>query len=95
MPEHKSSKLIYASIGESQKVHYKFRSGGESHEELLDFSEFIDVKGWKAMGNKLVEAKVTSVKKIEAPKPAKPEEKKPDSEGGDLKPGDTIDLFGA
>ena len=93
--EHKSSKLIYASIGESQKVHYKFRSGGESHEELLDFSEFIDVKGWKAMGNKLVEAKVTSVKKIEAPKPAKPEEKKPDSEGGDLKPGDTIDLFGA
>jgi topoisomerase-4 subunit A len=95
--EHKSSKLIYATVGDAPKVSYKYRAGGETHEEELDFAAFIDVKGWKAIGNKLVEAKITSVKAIEV-KNNKPDQNKKDNNDGEedngLKPGDTIDLFG-
>lgn len=92
--DNKSSKLIYATVGDEVKVSYKYRLNKETHEEELNFSDFIDVKGWKAIGNKLTESKVTSVHEIEvkrtenmdqaAEAPVKDE---------DLKPGDTIELF--
>lgn len=91
----KGSKLIYATVGDEVKVKYKYRANKETHEEVLDFSKFIDVKGWKAIGNKLTESKVTSVKELEVKK----KEKSASAKGADLendtpKPGDTIDLFG-
>lgn len=96
--ENKGSKLIFAMVGDEVKVRYKYRANKEVHEEELNFSEFIDVKGWKAIGNKLTEAKVTSVKELEV----KSEDKDSTSSttestgdgGGNVKPGDTIDLFG-
>lgn len=93
--DHKSSKLTYAVIGDQAKVLYKYRSGGETHEEELDFAEFIDVKGWKAIGNKLIEAKITSIKPVLV---KERQAKAPDAQNGEagpdkLKPGDTIELF--
>ncbi|MEO0341747.1 MAG: DNA gyrase/topoisomerase IV subunit A, partial [Bacteroidota bacterium] len=94
--DHRSSKLYFAQIGDTVKATYKYRAGGESHEEELDFPTFIDVKGWKALGNKLTESKLSSVKVIEV----KQENGNKDIDSGQdsddqdkFKPGDTIELF--
>lgn len=95
--DHKSSKLTYAIIGDQAKVLYKYRAGGETHEEELDFAEFIDVKGWKAIGNKLIEAKIISIKPIliedKKADESQAGENDDDDDADKLKPGDTIELF--
>ncbi len=89
LTEHKSTKLLYASIDETPKVKYSYRMKNEKFEEEVDIAEFIDVKGWKAIGNKLTEAKATSIKEVETPKPkAKTKKDLPDK----LKAGDSIDF---
>ncbi|HKK73808.1 MAG TPA: DNA gyrase/topoisomerase IV subunit A [Saprospiraceae bacterium] len=93
--ESKGSKLIYATVGDEVKVQYKYRANKETHEEELDFPEFIDVKGWKAVGNKLTESKVTSVKELEVKNKKRTSATKENGKDGENpKPGDTIDLFG-
>ncbi len=89
LTEHRSTKLLYASINENPKVKYSYRMKNEKFEEEVDLTEFIDVKGWKAIGNKLTEAKATSIKEVSA-SPPKPKAKKdqPDK----LKAGDSIDF---
>lgn len=93
--ESKGSKLIYATVGDEVKVSFKYRANKETHQEELDFAAFIDVKGWKAIGNKLTEAKVSSVNELEV-KTHKRDHLSSSSESEDdkPKPGDTIDLFG-
>jgi len=71
LTEHKQTKLYYASAEEPVVVSYHTRTkeGTLSHE--LNLSEFIDVKGWKSLGNKLTDGKVTAVKaKAIRPQPA-------------------------
>jgi topoisomerase-4 subunit A len=46
-------------------VKYSFKKGGQKLEELLKLEEFIDVKGWKAMGNKLCEHKLLKIEEVE------------------------------
>lgn len=95
--EHKGSKLIYATVGDAVQVLYKYRADKTTHEEELDFQTFIDVKGWKAMGNKLVDAKVMGVKEVEVSnkdKQAAPESTSNTPSKDHPQPGDTIDLFG-
>lgn len=60
--EAKGSKLYFATAQPSAKVKYSYKTGGSKKEEVLDFDAFIDVKGWKALGNKLGEYKVLSAK---------------------------------
>jgi topoisomerase-4 subunit A len=62
--EAKGSKLYYATAQPAAKVKYSYKTGGSKKEEVLDFDSFIDVKGWKALGNKLGEYKVLSVKDL-------------------------------
>lgn len=59
--DHKSSKLYYATNAENPVVKYSYKTKNEKHEEELNLSEFIDVKGWKAMGNKLGEFKILKI----------------------------------
>ena len=62
------SKLIMAST--DAEPHVKFKAGNKAsnkEEVVLNLAEFIDVKGWKAMGNKLDRRKVSSVKEIKPP----------------------------
>lgn len=84
--EHRSSKVYYAIQGEPTSIKYSFKKNNKKEEEVLDLAEFIDVKGWKALGNKLMENKVLKVEAVE-----NEVEDKPDS-NGDVEPGDTIDF---
>jgi topoisomerase-4 subunit A len=66
--DHKSSKLYFATADNNPKVKYGIRRKNRKEEETLEFNTFIDVKGWKALGNKLTEYKLISIEEIEAEK---------------------------
>jgi topoisomerase-4 subunit A len=69
LTEHRRTQLLYATLGEEPpRVNYKMRIKNKPVEGELDIAEFIDVKGWKAIGNKLTEYKVSSVKEVEEKK---------------------------
>jgi topoisomerase-4 subunit A len=52
--ERPSSKLIVASTVENPEVEIKTQTGkGEKKTEVLRLADFIEVKGWKAIGNKI------------------------------------------
>lgn len=66
--DHKETKLIHASIEEMATIEYKMKVGGKPMNGTLNLAEFIEVKGWKAMGNKFSSEKVAFVKEIIAEK---------------------------
>ncbi|HZV70347.1 MAG TPA: DNA gyrase/topoisomerase IV subunit A [Saprospiraceae bacterium] len=60
--EHKDSKLYWASLEEDPAVEYGYMSQRQKITEELQPADFIEVKGWKALGNKLVDKKLISIK---------------------------------
>ncbi len=90
--DHPKTKLMFVSTKPNPTLKYTMKVKSEKIEGDVNLAEFIDVKGWKAMGNKLSDQRLTGIKEIksvtnEAPK------KKSDGEGETFKPGDTIELF--
>lgn len=102
--EASGSKLYYASVGRDATISYSYMANKEKHVEEMTFSEFIDVKGWKAMGNKVGEYKILKVeeKKLTKIETANTSPKKDDDSQPGLfdnlpddqtvNPGDTIDF---
>jgi topoisomerase IV subunit A len=89
-----NSKLATVSTEPAPHISYKAATGkgNEKEEVTVNLADFIDVKGWRAMGNKLDRRKVTGVKLIEGEQPEDTEEDKPAARGnGSLKTGDTIE----
>ncbi len=96
------SRILFATAKSDPRIKYNFKLNGKNLSGELNLSEFVEIKGWKAMGNKLSDQLLTSVKEIEAvaPKPAERpvqtdlfgnvEEAKIDA--SKLKPGDTIEF---
>ncbi len=66
--ESSSSKLYFATSAADPIIKYSHKSGGTKQEEEINLAEFIDVKGWKAAGNKLGEYKVLKVEHLNPPK---------------------------
>jgi len=62
--EERGSKLYFATTDVSPKISYSIKAGGKKKEIEFSFEDFIDVKGWKALGNKLTESKILSVKDL-------------------------------
>jgi topoisomerase IV subunit A len=101
--EHKNSKLEVVSTRPDATVmfHYLKGKNKDKFEETISLAEFIDVKGWKAQGNKLSSHTVTGkIKPVEPPKPEIAEEEESETEtGGEdnsskttYKPGDTLEF---
>jgi len=42
-------------------VKYSFMSGGKKEERTLELFDFIEIKGWKALGNKLMDKKILTI----------------------------------
>lgn len=59
--ETSGSKLYFATQKKKPKVKYSYKQNNQKFEEELDFESFIEVKGWKAIGNKLGDFKVLKV----------------------------------
>lgn len=89
--DHRSSKLYYAAVGDETEVIYSYKKNNKKELEILEMEEFVDIKGWKALGNKLFEYKILSIK------PAEEEEEKEDNNkekktDDSVNPGDVIDF---
>jgi topoisomerase-4 subunit A len=93
----KGSSLLYVTVEDEPVVEYEVKRGKEKETEQINLAEFIDIKGWKALGNKLEDSKISKIKPVENDD----EEDDEDSDDGDdgpkgpgtpIKPGDTIEF---
>lgn len=71
LTDHPKSKMLFASLKPNPRIHYSIRVKGKAMPGELSLGDFMDVKGWKAVGNKLSDALLSSVKEVEAPAPGK------------------------
>ncbi|MEL6122882.1 MAG: DNA gyrase/topoisomerase IV subunit A [Bacteroidota bacterium] len=101
LTESTKTKLSFATSVPDPLITYAYKDGRRKVEEELAMSDFIDVKGWKAIGNKLGEFRVVSTKLIgslsmeegdHAP-PEGPESSTDPNDDDKYQPGDTIELF--
>jgi topoisomerase-4 subunit A len=60
--DNRSSKLLFVSLAPKPVVSYTMTVKGKKMSGEVDLAEFIDVKGWKALGNKLSDLKLSNVK---------------------------------
>lgn len=92
LTDHRSTKLLFVTTDEAPEVTYSYRTKEGKVEETMNLAEFMDTKGWKALGNKLTDYKVTSVKEIKKAKPEPAAKKEAVDGNGKLKAGDSIDF---
>jgi len=78
--EHNGSKLYYVSLDESPNISFTSKDKSGKKNETVDLEEFIDVKGWKAIGNRLADGTITNLKAVAPSAPDK------------LSAGDTIEF---
>jgi len=83
-------KLYSATINQGTTLHLTYKDGRKNAESTINTDDFVDVKGWKAKGNKLREGKLVKARFEVSTTPVAPESKSDDE--GPLKPGDTIEL---
>jgi topoisomerase-4 subunit A len=62
------------STEKQPQVKVKFKLDKDIEEKVYDMDMLIDVKGWKSVGNRLSNHKVTGIALVEAPKPTKKNE---------------------
>lgn len=74
LTDHKNSKMLFASVKPNPRVRYSIKLKSEKMEGEINLADFVEVKGWKAMGNKLSDQKLKDI--IEIPSAA--EEATPD-----------------
>lgn len=91
LTDHRSTKLLYASTEEVDQLIYSYRTKDGKVDENLDIAEFMDTKGWKALGNKLTDYKVSTVKEVKKEKKT-PTPKTAADQKDKLQAGDSIDF---
>jgi topoisomerase-4 subunit A len=101
IPEGITSKLYFATTHTGSSIRITYKNGGQKEEYEFMLDEFIDVKGWKALGNKLFEGKMMKVEELSYDQPVEPQDNSPvqgdlfggkgGDKGGKLKSGDTVE----
>ncbi|NOT37804.1 MAG: DNA gyrase/topoisomerase IV subunit A [Saprospiraceae bacterium] len=59
--ENKDSKLYYISNHKNPEVLFSYKQKKEKIEEIITLNDFVDIKGWKAIGNKIEALPLVSV----------------------------------
>jgi topoisomerase IV subunit A len=92
--DNKSSKLYGATLNENPIALVSYKEKNTKTEEKVNLAEFIDIKGWKALGNRLRDGKLLSVKWVDNEEKVSDEEDKASSNGKNhnYKAGDTIEF---
>ncbi len=65
LTDHPKSKLLFASIKENPRIKYTLKVKGKAMGGELSLGDFMEVKGWKAVGNRLSDQALSGVKEIE------------------------------
>ncbi|MBD8490704.1 DNA gyrase/topoisomerase IV subunit A [Echinicola sp. CAU 1574] len=90
--DNKKSELVVVSTDKQPQVKVTLKKGKETEVVEYDLDMLIDVKGWKAVGNKVSSHPIKDIKLLEpVKKESKPEEDK-ESSDEDIEVGSTVDL---
>ncbi len=65
LSDHKQSKMLFVTAKPEARIQYSMKLQGKKLNGELNLAEFVDVKGWKALGNKISDQLLMSVKEIE------------------------------
>lgn len=65
LTDHPKSKMLFASAAANPRIRYSIKIKGKAMSGEVNLGEFMDVKGWKAVGNRLHEGLLSSVKEVE------------------------------
>jgi topoisomerase-4 subunit A len=92
--DHRSSALKLISSEKQPQVKAIVTKGKEEEEQVYDLDMIIDVKGWKAMGNKLSSYPIKSLELIAQKKEEKQssKEENKDEDSDEIEIGSTVDL---
>jgi topoisomerase-4 subunit A len=93
--DHRQSKLYLATVHPKPEVETSYKVKRETQSKIVQLAEFIDVKGWKSLGNKLHDGKLVGVKELNEAyvPPVREVRVKPKSmDTPGIKPGSTIEL---
>lgn len=69
LTDHKNSKLLFASVKANPRVRYSIKLKSEKMEGEIFLADFVEVKGWKAMGNKLSDQRLKDIIEIPSEEP--------------------------
>jgi len=87
--EARSSRLEVATTDPTPQVVVKVGlKGNKTEEKYFDLDMVVDVKGWKAMGNKLTNDKVKKITLVQNETPAEKAEEKKSDDGGQINSND-------
>lgn len=66
LTDHAKSKLLFASVKANPRIKYTLKIKGKAMTGEVSLGDFMDVKGWKANGNRLSDQMLGGVKEIES-----------------------------
>lgn len=66
LTDHPKSKLLFVSLKPNPRIKYTLKVKGKPMPGEISLGNFMDIKGWKAVGNRLSDSLLTSVKEIES-----------------------------
>ncbi|PSL07427.1 DNA gyrase/topoisomerase IV subunit A [Cecembia rubra] len=89
--DHKQSKLLVVSTEKQPQIKVKVAKGKEQEELEFDLDMLIDIKGWKAIGNKLTSHQVLEVSLLDSkPKVEQQSEPEENDSDQDIEIGSTV-----
>lgn len=86
--DHPKSKLLFVSIKPNPRIRYTLRVKGKPMSGEISLGDFMDVKGWKAVGNKLSDVLLSDIQEVDdttaSERPAPPAATEPIAQQGTL-----------
>ena len=65
LTDHPKSKILFASVKENPRIKYTLKIKGKAMTGEVSIGDFMDLKGWKAVGNRLSDQMLGAVKEID------------------------------
>jgi topoisomerase-4 subunit A len=69
LTDHPKSKILFTSIQPNPRIRYTLKVKGKALAGEINLGEFMEPKGWKAVGNKLSDQLLTQLREVEAETP--------------------------
>jgi topoisomerase IV subunit A len=67
LTDHPKSKALFTSVAENPRIKYTIKVKGKPMTGEITLGDFMEPKGWKAVGNKLSDQPLSAVKEVTAP----------------------------
>ncbi|MEN9414755.1 MAG: hypothetical protein RLZ62_1059 [Bacteroidota bacterium] len=82
LTDHPKSKILFSSLKDNPRIKYTVKIKGKPMTGEVSLGDFMDLKGWKAVGNRLSDQLLGGIREVEST--SKPEEQKQESQQPNL-----------